>query len=377
MQPSWWKWNEEVVMEVGQPTDTLWKSQPRTLLKHQVYRQYLHCWMGKICQKFKSSAIVDAFAGPGAYLDGPDGSPMVIARTFLEHSRRERFGQLRLVCLEMREDRRDYLAGRLAALPQMPRLHMTVLPAGSVRERFRSLYAAAHDGDERMPVLWILDPFDISSAPFGLLRECLRSPRDEVLITWFADELYRFRGDPAKEHAIDTHFGTTVWQQTRRATGEAACKAELLKIYRDSLQSLPGVHTGTFEIASKNETARYALILATHSDSGLDCFNQMKWRMDPYRGRQASEKRVDQPSLFDDDPLISPLRAWLESLAGTAVSFDLLAVQAGRRGFKESHLRAALTGFAEDGLAVREEPLDYTKTPWPSGSRIRFYPLSG
>ena len=39
---------------MGQPTDTLWSSQPRTLLKHQVYRQYLHYWTGKICQRFKT-----------------------------------------------------------------------------------------------------------------------------------------------------------------------------------------------------------------------------------------------------------------------------------------------------------------------------------
>src|ERR1039457_3507450 len=81
---------------------------------------------GEICQKFKYSAIVDAFAGPGAYLDGPDGSPVVIARTFLHHSRRERFQQLRLICLEERKDRRDFLEGRLAALPQLPRLEVMV-----------------------------------------------------------------------------------------------------------------------------------------------------------------------------------------------------------------------------------------------------------
>jgi three-Cys-motif partner protein len=362
---------------MGQPTDTLWRSQPRTLLKHQVYRQYLHCWMGKICQTFRNAAIVDAFAGPGAYLDGPDGSPVVIAKTFLEHSRQERFGALRLICLEMREDRRDYLAARMAALPRVPRLRWTVPPAGSVRERFRQLHAAAHEGEQGTPVLWILDPFDYSSAPFGLIRECMRAPRDEVLITWFADELYRFRADPGKARAIDTHFGTTEWQQARQVNGESAGKAELLKIYEDSLQSLPGVHTGAFEVASKNETARYALILATHSDSGLECFNQMKWRMDPYRGRQASEKRLGQPSLFDDDPLLAPLRPWLESLAGTAVNFDDLTQEAGRRGFKETHMRTVLTDLAEDGLAVREEPLDYTRTPWPSGSRIRFYPPPG
>src|SRR6266567_1504836 len=150
---------------MGQPTDTLWKSQPRTLLKHQVYRQYLHCWRGKICQKFKYSAIVDAFAGPGAYLDGPDGSPIVIARTFLHHSRREKFQQLRLICLEERNDRRDFLEGRLTALPQLPRLEVMVPPAGNVREYFRRLHAAAHRGNPGTPVLWILDPFNISAAP--------------------------------------------------------------------------------------------------------------------------------------------------------------------------------------------------------------------
>ncbi|MGH3201760.1 MAG: hypothetical protein ACRDP5_06870 [Streptosporangiaceae bacterium] len=79
--------------------------------------------------------------------------------------------------------------------------------------------------------------------------------------------------------------------------------------------------------------------------------------MDPYLGRQASEKRsLDQPGLFDDDPHLSPLHAWLESLVGTALGFDELARQAGRIGFMETHLRAVLTDLAQDGLAVREDP---------------------
>jgi len=359
---------------MGQPSGLLWKSEPRTLLKHHVYRQYLHCWMGKICQKFGYASIVDAFAGPGEYVDGPEGSSLVIADTFLHHARREKFGRLRLICLEERQDRRDHLAGRLSVLPKLPQLEVVVPPAGSVRERFRGLHAAAHGSDPGMPVLWVLDPFDISSAPFGLVRECLRSPRDEVLITWFADELYRFRRDTAKERAIDDHFGTGEWRRARDTLGEAASKAELLRTYRESLQSAFGVHTGAFEISSKNETARYALILATHSDAGLQCFNQVKWSSDPHLGRGVSEKRgLDQASLFDDHPLISPLCAWLESLAGTAASFDELVIQAGRRGYKEAHLRTALTDLTAKGVAVREEPLDYTRTPWPSGSRVRFY----
>lgn len=195
------------------PADMLWNSEPRTLLKHQVYRQYLRCWMGKICQRFPTSAIVDAFAGPGGYRDGPDGSPVVIAKTFLEHSGLQRFNQLRLICQEKRPDRRDELASRLASLPKAHRLDIKVPSAGELRDRFIALRSAAHGSDQKTPVLWILDPFDYSSAPFGLVRACLAGPRDEVLITWFADEIYRFCGDSSKEQAIDRHFGTQAWRQ--------------------------------------------------------------------------------------------------------------------------------------------------------------------
>jgi three-Cys-motif partner protein len=359
---------------MGQPTDTLWNSQPRTLLKHQAYRQYLHCWMGKICQKFPRSAIVDAFAGPGVYLDGPDGSPVVIAKTFLEHSRVKAFNLLQLICLEKRPDRRDSLDRCVRRLPKVPRLDVEVPPPCSIQECFKAVRAASHGGDPATPVLWILDPFDISSLPFALVQACLAGPRDEVLLTWFADELYRFCEDPSKEGAIDRHFGSADWQEARRGRSESARKEKLLEIYQTGLQSLRGIHTGALQIASKNETARYALVFATHSDKGMECFNDMKWRMDPYRGRQVSEKRsLSQPGLFDDMPVLTTLRGWLTSLAGQALSFDELTRQAGRLGFKVTHLRSELSVLAEEGLAVREYPLDHTRTAWPEDSKIRFY----
>lgn len=357
-----------------QPDGTVWRSEPRTLLKHQVYRWYLDCWMGKICQRFPASAIADCFAGPGFYEDGPDGSPIVIANTFLGHSRRDSFNLLRLICLEKRADRRDALAERLGGLPKIPKLAIPEPCLGSLSDRFASLNSAAHGGDPSIPVLWILDPFDYSSVPFSLVRNCLSGPRDEVLITWFADELYRFSGDPGNEDAIDAHFGRGNWRRARRITREGARKEELLRIYQGGLESLPGVHTQAFSISSKNESARYSLILATHSDKGLECFNQMRWRMDKHRGHHVSEKRgLAQASLFDETPDLSLLSRWLADQAGKALRFTDLARQAGRLGFKESHLRDELSRLESEGRAIRESPLDYTASPWPEKSIIRFY----
>lgn len=213
-----------------QPAGTLWRSEPRTLLKHLVYRWYLHCWMAKICQKFPASAIVDCFAGPGFYEDGPDGSPIVIANTFLTHSRIGNFNLLRLLCLEKRSDRRDALAERLATLPRPPALQIPEPRLGSLSDCFAGLDSAAHGHDGGTPVLWVLDPFDYSSVPFSLVRRCLTGRRDEVLITWFADEIYRFCGDRAKEHAIDAHFGSDGWRGApKRGTSTlvASCAAAI------------------------------------------------------------------------------------------------------------------------------------------------------
>jgi hypothetical protein len=141
--------------------------------------------------------------------------------------------------------------------------------------------------------------------------------------------------------------------------------------YRERLESLPNVKTGALSISSKNASARYSIILATHSDKGLECWNPVKWGLDPAAGHTVSEKRGPQEALFDDR---EKLRQALRRRAGTAVSFDDLRVEATRLGFMESQLRATLDELGDEGLAVRERPLDAAaRSPWPTDSLIRFY----
>jgi len=356
------------------PTEMLWDSEPRTLIKHQIYRHYLQCWMGKICRTFAVSAVVDAFAGPGLYRDGPDGSPVVIAKTFLEHSAGPAFNMLRLVCLEKRKDRRDHLDARMAQLPQHPKLKVLVLEPGEAQHSFATLDAAARpDGRADLPVLWILDPFNLAGAPFDFVRECLARPRDEALVTWFAEEIYRFCEDPTKADALDRHFGGTHWRRALDETEESPRKQALLDAYRKRLQELPSVRTAAFSISVKNETARYSLVYATHSDKGLECFNPVRWKLDPVQGTAANERRgLGQLDMFADTPVVSNLRAHLETLTGQAVPFSELNRQAGRIGYLPKHLRLTLDEMASQGRAVRQEPLQAT-TRWPDNSLIRFY----
>jgi hypothetical protein len=91
------------------------------------------------------------------------------------------------------------------------------------------------------------------------------------------------------------------------------------------------------------------------------------------QGARINEQRGPyQVDLFTDLPVTSPLRRHLENLAGQAVLFDRLASDATRLGFKETHLRLVLDELADEGRAVREEPLK-ARSPWPQDSKIRFY----
>lgn len=153
----------------------------------------------------------------------------------------------------------------------------------------------------------------------------------------------------------------------------SARKVALLEAYQTGLRTLPSVRTNAVSISSKNETARYSLVFATHSDYGLECFNPVKWRLDPMQGVMVSERRgMEQGDLFAATPIVDELRRYLIGLEGTAVQFTNLATEAGNRGYMVKHLRQTLDELAAEGIAVREHPLKAT-TKWPTDSLIRFY----
>jgi three-Cys-motif partner protein len=348
---------------------TVWKSDPHTQVKHLVYRHYLQCWMAKICQTFPEATIVDAFAGPGVYTDGPPGSPVVIARSFLEHTAYQRFNRLNLICLEERPDRVEELQRQFAKLPKVPKLNISVQPPGKFAEQQRQLSARAHCGRAETPVLWVVDPFDLKSAPYSLIRQCLAGPRDEVLFTLFTNELHRFCQREGYDKTMTLYFGGTHWEAAvpqKRGRREAFAAA-----YQQGLTD-QGLFTGGFGIRVSNQSARYHLILATHSEAGLKCWAPVTWKLDRYSGQGASAETAGAPSLFDDNSVVDRLDIALRAHAGTEQRWETLSSQAARLNHMDKHLRQCLDNLAAQGLAFRVDPVR-ARTAWPEGCTVRFY----
>jgi three-Cys-motif partner protein len=349
---------------------TVWRSDPHTLVKHMVYRHYLECWMPKILQRFPSATIVDAFAGPGEYEDGPDGSPLLVAKTYLRHSAYGRFGRLRIVCLEQREDRAERLRKNVAALGTTPKLTVTVLDSGEFAQERANLATIAREGKSNTPVLWLLDPFNIKSLPFDAVADCLARRYDEAVITFFTEEMHRFCTREGFDRNLDEHFGSPDWRAAATISGEAARKDALVSAYRTQLET-QGVLTEQFGVRVRNATPRYSLVFATHSDHGLKCWNPVKWKLDSYSGSGASASTVMQPDLFGTS-MITELQDLLRRHAGTEQTWSALVGHATRAGYLERHLREALDGMAGEGLAIRVDPVD-ARSAWPENSIVRFY----
>ena len=307
---------------------------------------------------------------------GPDGSPLVIAKTWLEHSHRERFViPLTILCCEQRPDRVEHLRREFARLDADPaRLMFEVLdPLSFTATSQPAIRERAHQAAADEPVLWVLDPFDTKSLPMELVQACLHGKRDEVLVTWFSDDVYRFMRDPSKDDSRDCYFGVASWRDAMAERTEGKAKAVLLAAYKSGLESsLAETLTNAIELGSKNESARYAVVFATHHPKGMECFNPAAWRLDKYSGQRINEFKADQIDMFEEQPDYAALRTGFTARAGSAASFDALVTQALRLGFTEAQVRKVLGDLAQDGLVVRQKPLE-SRTEWPEGCLVRFY----
>src|SRR5262245_24975025 len=123
--------------------ETLWKLDPHTAAKHAVLRSYLEAWigiMGHAVLKYDAQPrmlLVDGFAGPGRYVDGELGSPLIMLDVILNHGHFERFNDVTflLYFIEQDEHRVEHLRRELEKIELPPNVRVEV-EAGAFEDRF-------------------------------------------------------------------------------------------------------------------------------------------------------------------------------------------------------------------------------------------------
>src|SRR5450755_3636749 len=100
--------------------ETVWDLEPHTEKKHEILRRYFQAWLPILAQTHGRLLYIDAFAGPGEYSEGEDGSPQVILKAARDHSLKFT-SDLQCLFVESKPDRCQHLVDVLERIkPSLP-----------------------------------------------------------------------------------------------------------------------------------------------------------------------------------------------------------------------------------------------------------------
>ncbi len=165
----------------------LWKLEPATAAKHKLYRRYLDAWWPKMLQPSAKEGwwrprvtYVDAFAGPGLYEDGEDGSPVFVLDRLLRHAAVPRMGlsqdRVRLVFIEKQRDRYEHLHAvlrrRFGPLEDLP-VRVVVRHGEAATDTCAALTDLGAWGHA---VLGIFDSWGNVAVPLTVMERIARNP---------------------------------------------------------------------------------------------------------------------------------------------------------------------------------------------------------
>jgi three-Cys-motif partner protein len=356
------------------PDELLWRLEPSTEAKHRLYKRYLDAWWPIMLQQswVRRVTYVDAFAGPGEYHAGEEGSPVFALDRLLNHAAAERMNlsrdRVRLGFIEADEARyehlKELLTDRFGALDQLP-----------VRVEIRH-GRAEHDtmplldqlGAWGHPILAVIDSWGNVGVPWPDVRRIAQNRSSEVIVTfganWFSR---REEEDPSK---LDDIFGgAEYWSASDSATSPSDRWRAWLETYRAALLRAGFGFALQFQVVPRTGQPLY-LVFGTGHTSGVEAFKDAMWNVDTSDGMRFSDPRTTiakqeairalQPTLWDDpDAPDAELLAFVvdrlaEGPATVEQVRDYLLRETAR--WRPEHAREAINYLVTDGQVLREPP---------------------
>jgi three-Cys-motif partner protein len=325
--------------------------------------------------------IVDGFAGPGRYLDGEPGSPLIMLEALLHHDAFARLGGVGFIYLFIEYDKRrvDRLREEVAALGSLPENVHVHIEHGAFEKVFSQVIDDIAPGRVLVPTFAFIDPFGYSHTPMSLAGRLLDFPRAEALFFLPLTHVARFVSRAGQAAAMMSLFGTERWREAIPLEGEER-KEFLMQLFQDELGARSGVsYVRSFQLRTEDGND-YRLVFATDHKKGLTIIKDAMWRVDPVGGTSYVATRENgQDVLFtpetsvDTGPLLSDLRTQFGTEPFTieqAEEFTLLHTPFRHNG----HLKTKTLAPAErDGRLEPVEPAaGRRKWSYRPGTQLRF-----
>jgi three-Cys-motif partner protein len=361
------------------PKTVTWSLEPHTGAKHAILRRYLAAWLPILSHgNFPEVLYIDAFAGPGTYDGGEDGSPVIALKAFLDQT-----PSLRCVAhfhfVELDPARAAVLEAQVEEL-------LTQRPNSRIRWKIhRCTFEAAYPaiktsfGGRSPPTFAFLDPFGWSGLPFSIVRDILSRPSCEVLVNFIYEEINRFLGHPDQEANFQVLFGCDDWREIVRLGG-ASRNVALRELYARQLRSAAGAeHVRSFEMRNKRDATDYFLFFGTKKLVGLKKMKEAMWKVDEagaFTFSDATDER--QLVLFESKPDLGQLRKQIAAeFAGRVVPVsEIERFVLTDTAFRETHYKGVLKQMELEMPPAISAEGNRRKGQFPDGTRVSFLTAS-
>lgn len=292
--------------------DLLWSLDAHGRVKHLILQRHLDAWLPIMTRSFRDLLYVDGFAGPGVYLQGEPGSPIIALRAAIlsnAFSAKPPQCDVHFLFIEEREDRAARLQHEinklLQAHPLPGWLTYSIEPGEFEAIMSDKFYRWSMNGYR--PIFAFIDPFGYSGHPMRLIRRIARVPHSECLINFAYQSINRWaiHGDEKREAYLDALYDSPEWR------ARAGSEEMMVDFYRSQLRDHGGFrYNCTFKMKDSTNSTEYFLAFATNDPKGLSVFKSAAWKADPVGGRVFSDA-ADPHQLFLKLPL-DPLRKLIE-----------------------------------------------------------------
>lgn len=355
---------------------TLWKIEPHTLAKHEILDRYLGAWFAILGSSKRRIVYLDGFCGPGRYLNGEPGSPIIALKKAMSHQARLSNTECVFLFIDERSDRVDHLRREIDSLapPNNFKIHVR---EGEFRAVISELLAELEQNNFQLaPTFAFIDPFGWKGLPFDLVGRLLRNSSTEVFINFMADSINRFVEHPntsIQDHFVEL-FGTEeVLDVANKATDRLSA---LRRLYQKQLRT-QAKYVRYFEMRDQHGRPIYYLFFATNHPLGHKKMKEAFWKVDPTSGFTFSDGTSrDQMVLFNLDPTDGLAEELKKRFVGSTLTSDeVIEYVVDETAFVETHAKKALQMLENTGsINVEPRKADGSKRTrgFPPGVVIQF-----
>lgn len=262
--------------------EVIWELEPHTRAKHEILKYYLGAWFPILASVHSRVLYVDGFAGPGEYMGGEDGSPVIALNVAKNHELQSRFkNELVFLFIEMDGRRADHLEKRINTMT-LPLNFKVSVERASFESSINSRLANITEREQKLaPSFFFIDPFGPAGFPISLLKRISEQPRSEVLINFNYQSLNRWcLQDESKFPMVDSLFGNTNWREALSISEPNKKEDYLRKAYQDALEKL-GWRVRPFCMTNRHNQTQYYLFFATKNPLGMLAMKRAMWKAAP------------------------------------------------------------------------------------------------